>query len=439
MKRHVVSYWDKDIETIDRRALETLQLKRLKETVDFALKTPFYKHRLEKAGVRSGDDIKNLDSLKLIPFTTKDDLRECYPKGLLAVSLDEVVRIHTSSGTTGVPTVIYHTKEDLDHWTELVARSIVATGASKRDILQNMMTYGMFTGGLGLHYGAERVGMTIIPMGGGNTKRQLQIMKDFRTTVVHVTPSYMLHIQTQLKDNDISLSDLALKKVYLGAEPYSENTRKKIEDLMAVDAYNSYGLSEMNGPGVSFECVYKNGMHTWEDTYIMEIMDPSTGEILEDEKEGEVVLTNITRRATPLLRYRTRDLAFIHKGQCRCGRTHRRLSRIIGRTDDMLIVNGVNVYPSQIEGVVMKIPEVGTNYQIQLEKDGTLDRLIVKVEIYSKMFTGDLNLLDRLKARIKDELKASIIINPQVELHEPGSLPVFEGKAKRVVDLRKKL
>lgn len=434
-----ITYWDKDIETISRDGLRALQLKRLKEIIPYALKTPFYKHRLEKAGIRSEQDIKHIEDIKRIPFTTKDDLRECYPKGLLAVSLDDVVRIHTSSGTTGVPTVIYHTKDDLHHWTDLVARSIAATGASKKDVFQNMMSYGMFTGGLGLHYGAERIGMTIIPIGGGNTKRQIQMMKDFNTTVVHITPSYMLHVHSQLKENDTSPKDLALKKAYLGAEPYSESTRKKIEELFGIDAYNSYGLSEMNGPGVAFECVHKNGMHTWEDTYILEIIDPATGEILKDGKEGEVVLTNLTRKATPLLRYRTRDLAFVHEGHCPCQRTHRRLSRITGRTDDMLIINGVNVYPSQIEGVIMKVPEVGTNYQIQLEKDGTLDKLIVKVEIYSKMFTGDLNALDSLKHKIKDELKASIIINPVVELHEPGSLPVFEGKAKRVVDLRKKL
>lgn len=432
-------YWDKDIETIERDSLKALQLKYLKETVGAALKTPFYKQRLNYAGINSGADIRSLDDLEKIPFTTKDDLRECYPAGLLAVSLEDVVRIHTSSGTTGTPTVIYHTKQDLDIWTELVARCIVATGAGKKDVFQNMMSYGMFTGGLGLHYGAERVGMTVIPVGGGNTKRQMQLMKDFQTTVVHITPSYMLHIQSKLEEFGFSRKDFALKKAYLGAEPYCENTRKKIESLFGIDAYNSYGLSEMNGPGVSFECVHKCGMHTWEDTYLMEIIDPKSSKVLGEEKEGEIVFTNLRRRATPLLRYRTRDLAYIHKGKCACKRTHRRLSRITGRTDDMLIINGVNVYPSQIEEVIMRVPQVGTNYQIYLEKDGTLDKLIVKVEIYSKMFTGDLKQLDLLKAKLSDELRASIILHPHVELHEPGSLPVFEGKAKRVVDNRTKL
>jgi len=432
-------YWNKELETIDQASLEDLQLKLLRDTVQAALKTPFYRNRLKKAGINSGDDIRSLQDLQRIPFTTKDDLREGYPTGLLAVDLAEVVRIHTSSGTTGTPTVIYHTKEDLDNWTELVCRCIVATGATREDVFQNTMSYGLFTGGLGLHYGAERLGMTVIPVGSGNTRRQIQLMKDFKTTVIHATPSYMLHIYSKLNEFKIPLNELFLKKAYLGAEPYSENTRRKIEEFFHIDVYNSYGLSEMNGPGVSFECIHKCGMHTWEDSYLLEIIDPKTTRTLSEEHEGEIVLTNLRRRATPLLRYRTRDLAFIHKGKCKCRRTHHRLSRITGRTDDMLIVNGVNVYPSQIEEVVMRIPQVGTNYQICLEKDGTLDKIIVKVEIYSKLFTGDIRQLDALKAKINEELRAAIIISPIVELHEPGSLPVSEGKAKRVVDSRIKL
>ena len=433
-----VRFWNKEIETLDRPALEQLQLKRLRETVGYALQTHFYKNRLAKTGITSPEDIKTLADLKKIPYTTKDDMRESYPRGLLAVSSDEVVRIHTSSGTTGLPTVIYYTREDLDNWTENLARCIIATGAGRADVFQNMMSYGMFTGGLGLHYGAEKVGMTVIPIGGGNTKRQIQLMKDFGTTVLHITPSYLLHIHDKLAEVEVKLSDLALKRAFIGAEPHSENTRKKIEDLFHIDAYNSYGLSEMNGPGVAFECEYKNGMHTWEDGYIMEIIDPKTGAVLSEEMEGEIVFTNLIRRATPLLRYRTRDLGYIIKGACPCGRTHRRLSRITGRTDDMLIVNGVNVFPSQIEEVIMRIPQVGTNYQIHLEKDGALDKLIIKVEIYSKLFHGEMSELDNLKRKIKEDLRASIIINPQVELHEPGSLPVFEGRAKRVVDNRPK-
>jgi len=434
-----VHFWNRDLETIDRAALADLQVRRLKETLAAALRTGHYSRRLPRAGIRSPDDVRSLADLARIPFTTKDDLRQSYPRGLLAVDMSEVVRLHTSSGTTGIPTVIYHTRRDIENWADLVARCIVATGARPGDVFQNMMTYGLFTGGLGLHYGAERVGLTVIPVGGGNTKRQLQLMRDFRTTVLHVTPSYLLHISSKLKEEGVALADLALRKAYIGAEPHSENTRLKLQDLLRIDAYNSYGLSEMNGPGVAFECVYKDGMHAWEDAFILEIINPATGEPVPDGEEGELVFTTLQRTATPLLRYRTRDLARVYPEPCRCGRTHRRLSRITGRTDDMLIINGVNVFPSQIEEVVMKVPEVSTNYQIHIEKVGALDRLVVKVELYPKMFAGDLSQLERLKERIKDELRASIVINPVVELHEPGSLPVFEGKAKRVVDTREKL
>jgi phenylacetate-CoA ligase len=432
-------FWNREIETIGKTELAALQLARLKEIVGYALQTPFYKKRLSKVGITSPDSIKSLEDLKKIPFTTKNDLRDCYPKGLMAVPEEQVVRLHTSSGTTGIPTVIYHTSEDLSNWTDLVARSIYATGSRRGDVLQNMMTYGMFTGGLGMHYGAERVGMMVIPASGGNTKRQVQLMKDFRTTVLHITPSYALHIHSKLDEMGFSVKDLFLKKAFLGAEPYSENTRKKVEELYAIDVYNSYGMSEMNGPGVAFECTGKCGMHIWEDSYVVEVINPNTTENIGEDVEGEVVLTNLLRKATPLLRYRTRDLATLYSEPCKCGRTHRRLSRITGRSDDMLIIRGVNVFPSQVEEVIMRIPEVGTNYQIEVVRDGALDKLIVKVEIYSKMFTGDVRQLDTLKGKIKDELKASIIINPVIELHEPGSLPVFEGKAKRVVDLRPKL
>ena len=433
-----VPFWSKEIETLDRASLEKIQMKRLGVTLAWALKTPLYRKKLGQAGIDKPEDTKGIEDLQRIPFTTKDDLRRSFPKDHLAVDLRDVVRIHSSSGTTGIPTVIYFARDDIDAWTDLLARSIVATGASAGDIFQNMMTYGLFTGGLGLHYGAERVGMTVIPIGGGNTKRQLQVMKDFQTTVLHITPSYLLHIHSRLQDEGVNRSDLALSKALIGAEPHSENTRRKIEDLLGINAFNSYGLSELNGPGVAFECVYRKDMHVWEDAYIVEIIDPQTGETLEDGQEGEVVLTNLVRRATPILRYRTRDLAFLHPEPCECGRTHRRLSRILGRTDDMLIIGGVNVFPSQIEEKIMKIPEVATNYQIHVDKKGSLDRLTVKVEIYPKMFLGEASKLEALRARIKEEVRSSIVINPVIELHEPGSLPVSEGKAQRVVDERPK-
>jgi phenylacetate-CoA ligase len=433
-----IAFWDKKVETLARADLQQLQLKRLGDVITSALATPFYQRRLPKVGISSPANIRTLDDLRRIPFTVKDDLRQSFPQGLLSTDMKNVIRVHLSSGTTGIPTVIYFTRQDVANWSDLVARCIVATGASAGDIFQNMMTYGLFTGGLGLHYGAELVGMTVIPVSAGTTKRQLQIMKDFRTTVVHATPSYLLHIHSVMAESQIDLADLCLKRAFIGAEPHSENIRRKIEDLWKIDAFNSYGLSEMNGPGVAFECVYKESMHVWEDAYIIEIINPDTLEPVPDGEYGEVVFTNLVRHATPLLRYRTRDLARIVPGQCKCGRTHRRLSRITGRTDDMLIINGVNVFPSQIEEVVMRTPEVGTNYLIKLEKHGELDRLVVMVEIYSKMFSGDVRQLDALKGKLRDELRASIIINPMVELHEPGSLPVSEGKAKRVLDTRPK-
>jgi phenylacetate-CoA ligase len=433
-----IPFWSKEIETLDRASLGTVQLERLRDMVSWALKTPFYSKKLSSVGIRSPEDIRDLRDLERIPFTTKDDLRRSFPRGLLAVEMTEVVRIHSSSGTTGIPTVIYYTRDDVDRWTDLLARSIVATGASAQDIFQNMMSYGLFTGGLGLHYGAERVGMAVIPIGGGNTKRQIQTMKDFQTTVLHVTPSYLLHIHSQFEAEGVKAGDLALRRAFIGAEPHSENTRRKIDDLLHIQAFNSYGLSELNGPGVAFECVCRKDMHLWEDAYIVEIIDPTTGRNVEDGQEGEVVLTNLIRRAMPILRYRTRDLAFLHPEPCECGRTHRRLSRILGRTDDMLIINGVNVFPSQIEEKIMKVPEVATNYQIHVDKKGALDRLTVKVEIYPKLFLGDVARLEALRTRIREELRSSIVISPNVELHEPGSLPVSEGKAKRVVDERPK-
>ncbi len=431
-------FWNREIETADRGRIEQIQLQRLKTTVGWALKTPFYRKRLTPVGIHAPEDIRSLQDLQRIPYTTKDDLRLNFPRGLLAVEMKEVLRIHSSSGTTGIPTVIYFARDDVDNWTDLLARSITATGATPGDVFQNMMTYGMFTGGLGLHYGAERVGMTVIPIGGGNTKRQIQTMKDFQTTVVHVTPSYLLHIHSRLGEDGIHRKDLALRKAFIGAEPHSENTRRKLEELLQIEAYNSYGLSELNGPGVAFECVCKKDMHVWEDAYIAEVINPKTGAVLKEGEEGELVLTNLVRRATPMLRYRTRDLAFLYPQGCDCGRTHRRLSRILGRTDDMLIINGVNVFPSQIEEKIMKIPEVATNYQIYVDKNGALDRLTVKVEIYPKLFLGEVAKLEALKHKIVDELRASIVISPLVELHEPGSLPVSEGKAKRVVDDRPK-
>jgi len=431
-----ILFRDRYIETIERKELEQLQLSRLQETLRHAFKTPFYRERLSSSGIHSPEDIRSLSDISRIPFTTKNDLRDAYPYGLLSVDRSEAVRLHASSGTTGTPTVIFHTAKDIANWTEITVRSIVCAGCTKNDVFQNMMTYGLFTGGLGLHYGAENLGMLVIPASSGNTKRQFKLMKDFQTTVVHATPSYLLHLWSKMDEEGVQLKDLSLKKAFLGAEPHSERIRQKIEDLFQIDAYNSYGLSEMNGPGVAFECLYKNGMHLWEDSYILEIINPETLEPVRDGERGELVLTTLMREATPLLRYRTRDLTSIIPEPCPCGRTHRRISRITGRSDDMLIINGVNVFPSQIEEVIMKLPEIGNNYLILVEKVGSLDRITVKTEVTPDIFTDDTRDLNALREKIKEMLKASISISPIVELHEPGFLPVSEGKAKRVQDIR---
>jgi phenylacetate-CoA ligase len=379
-----------------------------------------------------------LKDLNKIPFTTKNDLRDGFPCGFLAVPQDEVVRLHSSSGTTGIPTVIYFSRDDIKRWADYMARCIYSTGCDKSDVFQNMITYGLFTGGLGFHQGGEEVGMLVIPAGAGNTTRQFKMMQDYKTTVLHATPSFLLHLETKMKEAGVERESLSIKRAFAGAEPYSEDTRKRIESLLKVDVYNSYGLSEMNGPGVAFECQCKDGLHIWEDGYIAEIINPETLEPVKEGETGELVLTILCREATPILRYRTRDLTSFYAEPCECGRTHRRLRRITGRSDDMLIINGVNVFPSQIEEVIMSMKEVGNNYLIVVEKDGALDRLIVKTEVSAEIFMDDSRPLNALKEKIKETLQVSISISPKVELHESGSLPISEGKAVRVQDTRPK-
>jgi phenylacetate-CoA ligase len=431
-------YWNKEMETLERSALEAYQLTQLKAVVAQALRTSFYRERLSAVGIRSGEDIQNLEDLGRIPFTTKGDLRSGFPYGFLSIPKEEVVRLHASSGTTGTPTTIYFSKGDIRRWTSFVARSIYATGCTKTDVFQNMITYGLFTGGLGFHFGGEEVGMLVIPSGSGNTTRQFKLMQDFGTTVVHATPSFLLHVQAKMQEEGVRRDKLKLIRAFAGAEPYSEDTRTRIEELLTIDVYNSYGLSEMNGPGVAFECQAKNDLHLWEDGYLGEIVNPKTLEPVPDGETGELVLTCLCREATPILRYRTRDLSGFYTEPCPCGRTHRRLHRITGRTDDMLIINGVNLFPSQIEEVIMAMKEVGNNYLILVEKEGVLDRITVKTEVGPEVFMDDTRPLNTLKERIRKTLQASITINPRVELHQPGSLPVSEGKATRVLDQRPK-
>jgi phenylacetate-CoA ligase len=428
-------YWQPEIETLGRPELLALQLRRLQATVSRVLAgVPFYQRRLAQARV-SAADLRTLDDLRRLPFTTNADLRENYPDGLLAVPREQVTRLHTSSGTTGKPKALFFSRADVDQAAELIARCLVMTGCTRGDVLQNMMTYGLFTGALVMHYGAEKVGLLVIPAGPGNSERQLMLMQDFRTTVFHTTPSYALYLADYLERRGLDpRKDLALRKGLIGAEAHSEETRQKVEAALGIDAYNSYGLSEMNGPGVAFECEAKAGMHLWEDNFLLEVIHPETGEPVPDGEPGELVLTTLCREAMPLLRYRTRDLTRVIPQPCSCGRTHRRLSRIAGRSDDMLVVRGVNIYPQQIERVLMGIPELGRNYFIHLHG---LDEMVVKVELSAAQFDGRVEHLVRLEDRVVEKLRAEILVKPKVELVAPGTLPVTEGKAKRVLDERK--
>jgi phenylacetate-CoA ligase len=427
-------YWDEQTETLDRAALERLQLQRLQETVQrVAATVPFYQQKFAELGLKP-TDIRSLTDLRRLPFTTSADLRENYPVGLLAIPYDETLRLHTSSGTTGKPKALFFSRQDVDNSAELCARSFVMTGVTKKDVFQNMMTYGMFTGALVTHYGAEKVGCLVIPAGPGNSERQLMLMQDFRTTFIHLTPSYALYLATFLeKHGVVPRRDLALRKAFVGAEPYTEETRRKIEEALGIDVYNSYGLSEMNGPGVAFECEQKRGMHIWEDHFLIEIIEPHTGDPVFDGQPGELVMTTLCREAMPLIRYRTRDITSIMLGSCPCRRTHRRLNRITGRSDDMLIVRGVNIYPQQIERVLMSTCGIGRNYQIQLEG---LDEMIVRVELAEGGFDGRVEHLLDLQNRLAERLRADILVKPKVELLQPATLPVSEGKAKRVIDNR---
>ena len=430
-------YWEKEIETMPRRELEALQLSRLKETLNRAKASTHYGMKFNEIKF-DPDSFDSLENLESIPLTTKDDLREHWPYGFLSVPKDDLVRMHSSSGTTGRATVVFHTLKDIQEWADLIARCMYMAGVRRNDIFQNMMTYGLFTGGLGFHYGAEKVGTLVIPAGAGNSKRQIQLMRDFGTTAIHIIPSYALHLYSTFEEMKIDpKTDTSLKFAFLGAEPHSEKTRLKIEELYGLKAFNSYGLSEMNGPGVAFECPFQDGLHLWEDHFLMEIIDPDTLKLLPEGEEGELVLTTLTREGMPILRYRTKDLTRVIPGPCPCGRTHRRIERIKGRTDDMLIIKGVNIFPIQVEKKLMEIPGVGRNFQIILERKGFNDDMIVRVEVEKEYFDGDILHLERLQRRIVEELKSDILITPKVELVEPNTLPKGEGKAQRVIDNRK--
>ncbi|OGP68600.1 MAG: phenylacetate--CoA ligase [Deltaproteobacteria bacterium RBG_19FT_COMBO_43_11] len=430
-------YWEKDVETLSRAKLEKLQLVQLKDTISRAQKSFYYGKTFKEKGLNV-NSVKSLHDINKFSFTTKDDLREHWPYGFIAVPKEELVRMHSSSGTTGRATVVFHTAHDIAVWANLLARCMYMAGMRKGDVFQNMMTYGLFTGGLGFHYGAEKIGALVIPAGAGNSKRQIQLMRDFETTVVHVIPSYALHLSAVFNELKINpRKDTKVKIAFLGAEPHTEKMRKKIEEIYGYKAFNSYGLSEMNGPGVAFECPYQNGMHIWEDSFLVEIINPKTLQPVADGEEGELVMTTLQREGMPLIRYRTKDLTKIIPEPCVCGRTHRRIERIKGRTDDMLILKGVNIYPMQVERKLMEIEGVGTNFLIVLDREGFNDLMTVKVEVDRKYFSGDMKQLDALRKKIVEGLKSEILITPKVDLVEPDSIPKGEGKAVRVVDNRK--
>jgi phenylacetate-CoA ligase len=413
--------------------IASLQMERLRQTVELAKKSPFYSRRLE--GIYAGS-LNKPEDIRQLPLTTKDDLRDFYPLGFLTQPVENMVRLHASSGTTGSPTAILYTRHDLANWADLVARCMHMVGVRSTDIFQNLSGYGLFTGGLGIHYGAERLGCLTIPAGAGNSKRQIKLLRDFKVSVAHIIPSYALHLATVVRESGIDPADLPLRIILIGAEPHTEQIRQRIEATYGVSAYNSYGLSEMNGPGVAFECPEQQGMHLWEDAYIMEILDPQTLEPVPDGEYGELVMTSLTREGMPLIRYRTKDLTRIVPGTCPCGRTHRRIERITGRTDDMIILKGVNIYPMQVEKILMDIPEVGQNYQIVLERSDYMDHMRVRVEIKDEYFVEDMRALKGLERKIARSLREEILISPKVELVEHRSLPRNEGKAERVVDMR---
>ena len=427
-------YWQPELETMPREELRKLQVKKLKATINVALKSPMYKKRLGELGINA-DSINSVEDIRKIPFTTKNDLRNNYPFGLVGGDLKDAIRIHSSSGTTGHPTVVAYSRHDIDSWANMIARSMYMVGCRDTDVFQNSSGYGMFTGGLGFQYGAEKLGAVTLPAGAGNSKRQIMFIKDFGTTCLHAIPSYAIRLAEVFKEEGVDPRSTKLHTLFIGAEPHTEEQRQRIERLLGVKAYNSFGMTEMNGPGVAFECKEQNGMHLWEDNYIVEIIDPDTLEPVPDGEMGEMVLTTLDRDMMPILRYRTRDLTRILTGECPCGRTHRRIDRIKGRTDDMFIIKGVNVFPMQVEKILVKYPGLGSNYLISLETIDDNDIMTVEVEL-DDITTDAYPELQKMTKDIQRALKDEILLTPRVKLVKKGSLPVSEGKAVRVKDTR---
>ena len=430
--------YNEEYETMPREALEAIQLRRLQSVVARVYNTvPFYKKRFDEAGIRP-DDIRTLNDLHKLPFTYKDNLRDNYPFGMFTVPMDNVVRIHASSGTTGKPTVVGYTARDIQTWSELMARTLMAGGATKGDMIHNAYGYGLFTGGLGFHYGAEKLGASVIPISGGNTKRQVMIMKDFAPTILTCTPSYALLIAEVAEEMGVDFRELHFKAGIFGAEPWSEQMREEIEKKLNLKAMDIYGLSEIIGPGVSVECIEaQKGLHIFEDHFIPEIIDPETEEVLPYNTPGELVFTTITKEAFPVIRYRTRDMSILYPEPCRCGRTMVRMGRVRGRSDDMLIIRGVNVFPSQIESVIMEFDGIEPHYQLVVERKGRLDTLNVMVEVNERIFSDEVKNLQAMEQSLEKNIKEMLGVAARVRLVEPKSIQRTEGKAVRVIDKRK--
>jgi len=428
--------WNKEAECMSRSDMKEVQLERLKSLVFRAYNNvPMYKKRFDEIGLKP-EHIKTLKDIEKIPFTTKDDLRDNYPYGLFAVPLKQIVRLHASSGTTGKPIVVGYTRNDMENWTESVARFICAAGGTDEDIAQVVFGYGLFTGGFGLHYGLERVGMTVVPMSTGNSERQLMLMQDFGSTVLVGTPSYALHLSELAEEKGIRKGDHKLRLGLFGGEGHTPEMRAEIEKRWGILATENYGLSEIVGPGVGGECTEQCGMHISEDLYYPEVINSATGNPLGYEQEGELVITTLTKEGIPMLRYRTKDITKLTEEPCKCGRTNVRMNKVLGRTDDMLIIRGVNVFPSQIEGVLVGMEEIGPHYQIIVTKKGFMDQIEVHVEVINASLLEKFSELEKLTNKIRSKLKSVLQIDAKVKLVEPKSLQRFEGKAKRVIDQR---
>ncbi len=430
-------YWNPTFECMGREEMTKVQTERLIKTVKRVYhNVPHYREKMQQKGVEPSD-IRTLEDIKNLPFTYKQDLRDTYPYGMLAVPLSEIVRIHASSGTTGRQTVVGYTRKDLESWSELIARTLVSTGADKDAIIQVAYGYGLFTGGLGVHYGAEKVGCSVIPISGGNTKRQLQVMKDFGTTHLACTPSYALYLAEEMEEAGIKKEDLKLRAGIFGAEPWSSKMRDEIEQRLGIVAVDIYGLSEVMGPGVSSECQCKCGLHIAEDIFIAEIIDPVTEEVLPEGTLGELVFTTISKEGLPLIRYRTRDISSLNYEKCDCGRTAVRMNKVTGRTDDMIIIRGVNVFPTQIESVLLEMGDTAPHYLLIVDRVDNLDILEVRVEMNQSMFSDEVRRIEEVERRISREIEGTLGIRAKVRLVEPKSIERSQGKAVRVVDKRK--